>query len=179
MKNATQKNSKYKFANRNFSSFIIHLSSQKGFTLVEFLLVMGIFSVISGIAAVNLGNFQHKSQLGATTNSFLTDLKDQQVKAMVGDGGGTGSESNYGVRLGTTSYTTYRGSYGTSNFVVTMPSTVHITIASASSDLVFLKGSGEIPGYASNSAVITLQDTVDNSQKVIRLNRYGVITSVN
>lgn len=151
----------------------------KGFTLIELLLTMAIFAVLSGIAAINLGNFQHQSQLSSTVNALIADLRGQQVKSMVGDGEGTGGATNYGIRFSTSSYTLYRTSYGTSNYVVNLPGTLHVSIASASSDLVFLKGSGEIPGYSSSSAVITLQDTVDSSTKVIRVNRFGVITSVN
>jgi prepilin-type N-terminal cleavage/methylation domain-containing protein len=153
--------------------------NHKGYTLIELLLVMSIFAVLSGIAAVNLGNFQHKSQLNANVLSLIANIRGQQVKSMVGDGEGTGTAANYGIRFGTTSYTLYRTSYGTANYVVTLPSTLQVSVASASSDLVFLKGSGEIPGHTTGTAVITLQDTVDNTQKVIRINRYGVITSVN
>jgi prepilin-type N-terminal cleavage/methylation domain-containing protein len=153
--------------------------NNNGFTLVEFLLVMAIFAVLSGIAAINLANIQHKSQLASTVTALIADVRSQQVESMVGDGQGTGAATNYGVRFASTNYTLYRTSYGTANFSVSLPSNLQLTYASASSDLVFLKGSGEIPGYASTSAVLTVKDTVDNSQKVIKLNRFGVITSVN
>lgn len=152
---------------------------QSGFTMVELLLVMSIFAVMTALATVSLGNFQQNSQINAAVNTLVTDLKEQQVKAMVGDTQGGGDSANYGIRFSTTSYTLFRNNYGTANFTNTLPSTLTVTFASAGADLVFLKGSGEIPGYASSSAVITLTDTIDGNQKVIRLNRYGVITSAN
>jgi prepilin-type N-terminal cleavage/methylation domain-containing protein len=151
----------------------------QGFTLVELLLVMAIIAVLTGIATFNLSNTQHKSQLTSTVETVITDIKAQQVKSMVGDGEGTGTATNFGIRYGSSNYTLYRTSYGTSNYVVTLPSTISISFASTSADLVFLKGSGEIPGYSNSTAVLTLRDTVDGSQKVIQLNRYGAITSVN
>jgi prepilin-type N-terminal cleavage/methylation domain-containing protein len=153
--------------------------NSKGFTLVEVLLAMAIFAVLSGIAALNLANLQHKSQLSSTVIALIADVRAQQVKSMVGDSEGTGAATNYGVRFASSSYTLYRTTYGTSNLAVSLPSPLTLTFASSSADLVFLKGSGEIPGYASASAVITVRDTVDNSQKVIKLNRFGVVTSVN
>jgi prepilin-type N-terminal cleavage/methylation domain-containing protein len=152
---------------------------RNGFTLVELLLVMAIFAVLSGIATINLANVQHKSQLSSTVTALIADVRSQQVESMVGDGQGTGAATNYGIRFSSTSYTLYRTTYGTSNFVVTLPTNLQLTFASASSDLVFLKGSGEIPGYSSASAVLTIKDTADNSQKIVKLNRFGVITSVN
>jgi hypothetical protein len=54
-----------------------------------------------------------------------------------------------------------------------------VTTTFPNSQVIFEKGSGQIVGYASNSATITFFDAGDNNQKVIQLNRYGVITGVN
>ncbi len=159
-------------------------SNQKGFTLVEFLLVMSIFAVLASIATVNLFSFQNKSQLNSTFNTFVADLKDQQAKAMTGDTSGTGVIDNYGIRFDSTNhrYILYKGTYvasASANFAVTYQNTLTITIASASSSITFAKGSGEVTNYASTSAIITVRDSMTNEQKVIRLNRYGVISSIN
>ena len=175
---------KYKRSIRYFSHLISHFSPQKGFTLIEFLLVMSIFSVLAGIATVNLFSFQNKSQLNTVFNTFVADLRDQQAKAMSGDTNGTGVIDNYGIRFDAANfrYTLYKGTYSatdSANFSVSYPNTLQITTTFPSSQVNFAKGSGEVVSYASTSATITLRDTMTNSQKVIQLNRYGVISSIN
>src|SRR5579862_4938386 len=95
--------------------------NSKGFTAIEIILVMSIVAILLGLVTVNLFKFQHKSQLSATVASFLADYKEQQIKAMVGDTSGTATPAAYGVHFETTSYTLFRGSYGTTNFTVNLP----------------------------------------------------------
>lgn len=164
--------------------FSRNTSSQRGFTLVEFLLVMSIFAVLAGIATVNLLSFQRQSQLNATVDTFVADMKEQQMKAMSGDAGGDPSMENYGINLDAVNYQyiLYKGTYSaadTSNFAVSVPRSVNISSTFPNSQINFEKGSGEIVGYASNSATITFQDSSNSDQKVIQLNKYGVITGVN
>ena len=156
----------------------------RGFTLVEFLLVMSIFATLAGIATVNLFGFQNRSQQNSTLNTFTADLKDQQAKAMSGDTTGTGTLDNYGIRLDTANYryTLFKGTYiatSSANFSVSYPNTLQITSTFPNSQIIFAKGSGELPSYASASATITIRDTMTNVQKVLQLNRYGVISSIN
>ncbi len=156
---------------------------QRGFTLIEFLLVMSIFATLAGIATVSLFRFQNESQLNSTLNTFMADLKDQQAKAMSGDTSGTTTADNYGIQFDSANhrYILYKGTYvatASANFAVSYPNTLTITTASASSSITFTKGSGEVTNYASTSAVITIHDSMNNDQKVLRLNRYGVISSM-
>lgn len=153
-------------------------TSPKGFTLVEVTLVVSLFFILVGLATVNLFNFQHKSQLDAAVNSFQADYKEQQIKAMVGDTEGTSTSLDYGVHFETTSYTLFRGTYtqgNSANFVVMLPNTVTIATSFSNAQILFLKGSGEV----SVAGTITLTDTVTAAQKVLTINKYGVITAVN
>ncbi len=151
----------------------------KGFTVIEMALVVGIFFILAGLVTVNLFKFQHTSQLSSTLESFLADYKEQQIKAMVGDTDNTGIVANYGVHLQTSSYTLFRNSYGTGNFTVSLPSTLQFTTSFPSSQVIFTTGSGSLTSFTSGQNTITLKDTVDGSQKVITINRYGVISVVN
>ncbi|HSX09695.1 MAG TPA: prepilin-type N-terminal cleavage/methylation domain-containing protein [Candidatus Saccharimonadales bacterium] len=152
---------------------------EEGFSVIEVSLVVAIISVLIGLATVNLFKFQHTSQLSSALNSFLADTKEQQIKAMVGDTEGTGTFANYGVHFETNSYTLFRTSYGTSNFVISLPSNVSFTTTLPSSQLIYLQGSGEVSGFTSGQNTVTMRDTLDGSQKVITFNRYGVVTAVN
>lgn len=157
---------------------------QKGFTLIELILVMSIFAVLAGIATVNLFSFQHKAQLDSTLNMFIADLKGQQTKAMAGYANGEANVENYGINFDSSNYryVLFKGTYSssnTANFSVSYPNSIQITTTFPNSQLIFTKGSGELSGYATASATVTLQDTQNNEQKTIQFNRYGVITSVN
>lgn len=167
-----------------FSPRTSYLSPEQGFTLIELMLVMAIFVVLTGIATVNLFSFQHKSQISATLNTFIADMKNQQIKAMAGDTNGDTTVDNYGITFdsGNYQYVLFKGTYSVSNannFVVSVPNTIQLTTTSANSQIIFAKGSGEVNGLSSGVTTITLRDTVSNEQKVIQLNRYGVITEIN
>jgi prepilin-type N-terminal cleavage/methylation domain-containing protein len=97
--------------------FIRNVSAQKGFTLVEFLLVMAIFAVLAGIATVNLFTFQRQSQLNASLDIFIADLKEQQMKAMSGDAAGESTVENYGINFDSANYryVLFKGTYSAAN----------------------------------------------------------------
>ena len=162
---------------KNFSFFKSHLSSPAGFTAVEVILIMSLLAILLSLVSVNLFKFQHKSQLSSTIDTFLADYKEQQIKAMVGDTSGTATPSAYGIHLETTSYTEFRNIYGTDNFILSLPSGTQFTSTTFSnSQVLFATGSGEV---ATGDNTITIKDTGDNTQKVITINKYGVVKSVN
>lgn len=146
----------------------------KGFTLVELVVVMGIFATLAGISTISLFNIQHKTTLNASVSTFIADLKGQQLRVMVGESGGTGSASDYGLRLQDKSYTLFRSTYGTTNSVIDLAGGLEFT--SPNYEIIFLKGSGEI---STGSTAITIKDAVDGSKKTIDINRYGIVTGVN
>ena len=151
----------------------------KGFSLIEITLVIGVFFILIGLVTMNLFKTQHTSQLSSTVNSFLADYKEQQIKAMAGDTGGTGALANYGVHLENSSYTLFRGTYGSADFSVNLPPGTQFLTTLPGSQVLFLKGSGEVSGFVNGENTITLKDTGDNSQQTITINKYGVVTSVN
>jgi prepilin-type N-terminal cleavage/methylation domain-containing protein len=180
----------YKHLRNYLSSFISHFSSQKGvtsvqsgFTLVEFLLVMSIFSVLAAIGTVNLTSFQRQSQLNSSVNVLMADVKAQQIKAMSGDTAGGPTVENYGISFDPTNfrYILFRGTYSAvnaANFAVSVPQTVEVTSTFPNGQLIFQKGSGEISGYASASAIVTLRDTMTSDRRVLQFNKYGVIANI-
>ncbi len=151
----------------------------RGFTLIELLVVIGIFSTLIGISSISLMSAQRRSYLNAAVDVFTADLRSQQLRAMVGEEDGAGYAVDYGVHFETSSYTQFRGSYGTSNFVFDLPGSTNVVTTFPSSQIVFVKGSGEIVGFSEGLNTITFQDTNDSSQKIVTINRYGVVTGVN
>src|SRR5258708_5175245 len=112
---------------KNFQLPNSYFLLQRGFSLVEITLVMSLLILLVTLATLNLFQFQHSSQLSATVSSFIADYKEQQIKAMVGDTSGSGALSNYGIFFGTSSYTEFQNTFGTSNFSVNLPSGTQFT----------------------------------------------------
>ncbi len=153
-----------------------------GFTLVELLLVMGLFAILVGLSTTNFLSFQHRTTLTAGTETLLSDIKSQQTKAMVGLAP-NGSSDNFGILLSQNQYILFRGSTysssDSSNFVVALPSNIQIkSIIFPNSQIIFSKGSGEIAGFSGSQNTFVIQNLSGNEQKTVVVNRYGVITSV-
>ena len=82
---------------------------QLGFTLVEIVVVLFIMTTFLGLITLNLSSSQKRASITTMTDVFISDLKSQQVKAMVGDTEGRTDADHYGVYLTSTSYTLYHG----------------------------------------------------------------------
>ena len=147
----------------------------KGFTIIELMVVMGVFAVLASITTLSLSNSQHSSYLNTSVSTMVTDLKRQQLKAMLGDTEGRGVSSTYGLNFETGRYTLYHDAYSSTeptNFIINLEGTIQI---STPGNVVFAKGNGEPTGLST----ITLRDSVSGRQKTLTLNKYGVITNVN
>lgn len=157
------------------------MKNQKGFTLPELIITMGILSILFGFVAVNLIHLQRRSSLTTTVDTLVSDLYSQQNKAMVGDTQGSGTISDYGVYFESNRYVLFRGSsYDPSditNFPVNLdPSLTFTNITFPSSSIVFSRGGGDVSGWTSVSDSVVLDDTTNTDQKTIETNVYGTIT---
>lgn len=152
---------------------------EKGFTLIELAMSMGILLILSTLVTLTLVHTQHTSSLTTTITSLVTDLKQQQIKAMIGDTQGSASSGNYGIYFEQNKYTLFHGSsYSASdsaNFSVALTGTLEFGTSGES--LVFSPLSGEVMNYTS-PLTITVLDTSNNEQKTLTINRYGTISQV-
>ena len=136
---------------------------------------MGIFAVITSLVTINLLNAQHTASIDSTVTTLIADLKQQQLKTMVGDTEGRGVTDQYGVYFAADKYVLFHGSYNpadNSNFVVNLEGTLNFTV---NGEVVFSKGSGEKSGLNA----IVINDSLTSRQKTININTYGVVTTVN
>lgn len=156
---------------------------KKAFTVVEMTVVLGMIATLLAYSIINLSTIQHKAYLSSTIDTFVSDLKQQQLKAMVGDTEGRSTNDYYGIYFSTNSYAMFHGStyvVDPSNPVI--PLTTNVTfsnIAFPQSQVVFNKGSGEVVGFSNGSNTVTMKNSVTNEMKTITINRYGVITQIN
>ena len=148
----------------------------KGFTLIELLITMGIIAILLGLIFQNLLTVQHKTALNTSVDSLVSNLKSQQIKAMVGEIDGGGAVAT-GVYFESDKYILFRGqTYSPSNstnFSLALDRNLHFS--SPGQRIIFSPVSGDRAG----GDVISIIDTSGGEQKQIRLNRYGVITNVN
>ncbi len=172
---------------KHFSFFNSQLSTSKGFTLVELLISISIFAILIGVITLNLNTAQRNATISTTLETLITDLNQQRIKAMVGDTEGRSSLTNYGLHFDNVSYTIFNGTYSvsdTANFLISLPSVQTISTTFPSSQIIFAKGTGEVSCFVdatcgSGTNTITITDTTNNQQKVITINRYGALTSIN
>lgn len=160
------------------------VKTHEGFTLPELIIVVSLVLILFSIGSVNLITFQQKEELQTSTLNVITDIRSQQIKAMTGDTEGRSESDSYGIRLETDKYILFHGntysSSDQSNFVINLPQNLEFSnILVPNSQIVFVRPSGEVNGYLSNQDSFSILDTTNNSQKNIRVNRYGVLSDVN
>lgn len=153
-------------------------SKQKGFTLLEILISLTIFTMLLGFTAVSFLNTQRTNSVNSSVEKIISDIKSQQIKAMTGETDSGQSGSSYGIYFSQKSYTLFRGTiYNPSdpaNLTIDLNKNINISkILLPNNTLIFSQRSGEIAGFDSNNNSITFRNVSGNEQKTITINRYG------
>lgn len=161
-----------------------NINSQKGFSMIEVLIVTFITTTLFGIVAFNLLHAQGSSSEQSNLDNLASDIRAQQTKAMTGSTEGRASSSNYGVYFLSDRYILFNGNaYSASeptNYVIELPEDIEIVSTTLPSNtLLFSVLSGEIVGFTDTSNSIIFRSFSTSEQTVITLNRYGVITGMN
>lgn len=154
-----------------------------GFTLTELIITLGILTILTGLTSVNLLGFYAKNTLNTSTPVLISDLRQQQLKAMIGDTEGSTSHAAYGVYFQPDRYTLFQGSAysvsGTANFDIVLNSDLQFSnIILPSSQIVFASGSGEVANYNPSFDYVTLKNVTTDETKTIRINQYGTIIDI-
>lgn len=155
-----------------------------GFTLMEVAVVMSLLTLLFGFVWVNLLGSKDSASQNTSVDILLSDLRGQQLKAMLGDTEGRIGHDAYGIRFGTTNYTLFHGSTyvpaDPTNFTVALGDNERFqSIAFSGSTLVFASVSGEISGFVPGADSIVLENSSANTQKTFRLNKVGTVYSIN
>lgn len=167
---------------RQWNVLLNNTTLEKGVTIVELLVVMGILAIIFSFTFIGIASLRDRTVISTTITSMLSDIKQQQIKAMIGDTDGNPNRGPYGVYFADSSYTVYPGdtysAANTKNFMVGLDPTVRIQTTLPNNTLIFTEGSGELANFAQgqNTIIVSVSDT--GEQKTITFNKYGVVTSV-
>lgn len=150
-----------------------------GFTIIEVIVTMGIIAVLLALSSINLLGAKNKVSLNSSVNVFVTDVAQQQLKAMVGDTEGRGGNpDNYGVYFdpdGTKYWLIHGAGYGNpDDFAVSLGDNIVFSPIPVPATIIFNKGSGETGSTSS----ITIKNTITNEKRIVSLNQYGIITQI-
>lgn len=154
-----------------------------GYTFIEVIVVIGIVSILFLFATVSLLGTQRKPALTSAVSEVMTDLRQQQVKAMSGETGGGVGNSSYGVYFGQSQYVLFRGtSYvpsDSSNIPIPLDASLQfVDVTFPGSIVVFSRGAGEILNFSLGNNAVAIYNTQNNERHSFTLNRYGVIDSM-
>ena len=156
---------------------------QRGVTLVELLVVMGILAIIFTFTTVNIIPLRDRASLNTTVSSLVADIRQQQLKAMIGDTEGNATRSAYGIYFTNGGYTVFPGSSytvaNTHNFTATLDSSVEFLNTFTNSTLIFASASGDFVNYAESANTLTVRVKATGEQKVLQFNKYGTVSAVN
>jgi type II secretory pathway pseudopilin PulG len=155
---------------------------QLGLTLIEMIIVVGIIMSLLGIAFLNISNIRVVSSGGSATTVLISDLKNQQIKAMTGDTEGRGVADNYGIKILPDKYVLFHGlTYipsETSNFTVPIDDGQTLSTTFQNDVLIFSSNSGEMINFVEGQDTVNI--TTDAGEtKAIRFNKYGTVTQIN
>lgn len=155
----------------------LKINKNKGFTLIEILIVIAILGIISSIVLLNLSQFRNEQLLKNTTLDVVSLLSKARQDTL-----SSVNSTNYGVHFDSNQAVLFTGSVYSSNNVTNEPvvfsSKVNISIPSGlniggGSDVIFERLTGETIG-----GTIKLQLTSDATrQKIITVGKTGSVSS--
>jgi len=151
------------------------MRTQRGVTLVELAVVTSIIIILLGLITISLVNSQKSASLSSIEEILLVDLKQQQLKSMIGDTEGREASDSYGIHFDSNRYVLFHGtnysSSDTSNSIVNLESNMQFN--NSNFNIVFSKLSG-----TTSATTIELQDNTNSKFKRIHLNALGVVTQI-
>ncbi len=153
-----------------------------GFTLIEVIVVLGVLATLMSVATINVLRLQRHTHIQTTITTLATDLYEQRQRAMTGDTQGRSTQDSYGVHFETDRYVLFHGSsYSAAspdNVSIQIPDPIQMSSTTfPSSDVIFLKGSGQISGYSQTTNTVTLTNTTNSEAVTLVFNAYGTIIS--
>lgn len=151
-----------------------------GFTLVEILFSMVILGILFSLIVSNLTNVIPRALTRSAAEIVIADLREQQMKAMMGYESITGGASDYGVYFETDRYILFTGSSyqadHAENYSVELQTGLSFDpMTIPDSSIVYAHGSGENLNYSVDSHLITISNHSTGEQSTISINQLGVL----
>ncbi|MCX6704385.1 MAG: type II secretion system protein [Candidatus Woesebacteria bacterium] len=143
----------------------------KGYTLIELLVSMGILAILFAITTINISPLPSNTLQTTNLDTLLSDIRSQQTQAMTND-------ASYGVHFEPGSYTLFTGESYTqglsANTVISLDSgIVFSNVTFPNSVIVFSPGTGDIVGYTAGADSFVIKSSVTNKSTTVRINKHG------
>jgi type II secretory pathway pseudopilin PulG len=155
------------------------MKKRSGFTIIEVLIIVGLFMILVGIGTINTSRTAQTVSLQSVYDEVVAAVGAQQLYAMTGRAASSGTNTSYGVRFEPDQYILFAGSYvaGDSANVVTQlpPNMSFSTIDVPSQVVIYATESGQIQGYDSNQATVVLTDQTTGKARTLHWNTLGVL----
>lgn len=153
------------------------------FTVPELIVVLAMMGILLALTSMNLLSAYTSTSLGTSIDTLITDIKQQQLKSMLGDTQGLSSHDAYGIYFEPDRYILFQGANHQANplsdYTVNLgPNLQFSNIMVLNSEIVFASVSGEIANYDPVYHYLTLKDINSGETKTIQLNNLGVIINV-
>lgn len=162
------------------NKYTIYKKARSGVTLIEVLIVFGLFMILLGIGTINTGKATQSASLESTRDELVAEVAGQQQQAMTGYDGSATAARAYGVRFEPDRYIEFPGSTYVANdpgnrIVVLAPTLSFSSIDLPNQALVFASQSGELVGYDAAHNSVRLTDSVTGKYIDMKWNILGVM----
>lgn len=146
------------------------VSKEKGFTLIEIIIVVAILLILAAAAVPLYGNLQVSAQLNENNRQIVQTIRIARERAASGF-----NNSNHGVEFQSDRYILYQGNDFASRDTVydretVLDAALTITTTLTGDEVNFSRGSGD----PNNTGTITLTHSVTGSKESI-INQYGAV----
>ena len=168
-------------AKSHSSDMSIPVQNQKGFTLIEILLVMTVLGVLIAVSTqIVQFNLPHNT-LDTLSQQVISDIKNQQMAAISGVTTQSGAYVDYSIRFEEHRYILYPGlvyqENNPENTIITLDNGyVFSEISFPFSELSFSRLSGDVRNYSSAQNAFKIVFTQNNERRLITINKRGVLS---
>lgn len=154
-------------------------ASSSGATLIEVLLVMAIVGMFVRLITLNVFRGQQRVSLTVARDTLLSDMRKQQLRAMLGQTPQSGSLLDYSIRFEGDRYILYAGTvYDAQNpeneVVILDPILTFEPIELPNATLTFARASGEVRSFDPLLHYVTIRNTQTDNNFRIEINALGV-----
>lgn len=157
---------------------------RSGLTVIELLVSISILVLLFTATTVVLNGVERKASSVSGINRLISDIKEQQLKAMVSDAGSGTVASSSGVYFNKTDYVLFRGNsfnaQDSTNYTTTLDEGLEFSdINLPNSQIRFQVQTGQVENYVAGQDNFSLLDTSTGTKKKLTINQMGVVLSVN
>lgn len=143
------------------------MSNQRGFTLVEMLLSVGIIAILTGLSVPVYATFAARNDLDLNHQSTAQALRRAQTYARAVEG-----DSQWGVSIQSNQTVLFKGaSYATRDAGFDETTSFGPGVTSTTGEIVFAK----LSGAPSTTGGVTLTQTSTNDTRTVNLNAKGMV----